>query len=331
MATSVRMLLPGGESSRWGLRLDEGSRFLGSSCAPYAHEERAAVERSANIVMADIDMGPSACLFVISSSPLRQSTSLSCSPSFSLSLVVPSFLPSPRLSVVQMASSYSTVVSAYKLPKLTADNFVTWKTYITSALQERELWSYVDGTALAQFTSASATVTSTSTTSETPSRSQAAQAQSLELYNKDRKARAIIVLSASEAMLIHTQPESMSAAETWAKICAACQPKGMATKCSLLRQLWHLRMQEGQRAQDVINQVEAISNKLIGIGEQVPSYHKSIALLGALPPSWEQWAQLMEVHSERPQELEFTNVCNLIIGEEQRRLANHVGHQSEVP
>ena len=49
-----------------------------------------------------------------------------------------------------MASSYSAVVSADKLPKLTADNFVTWKTYITAALQERELWSYVDGTALTQ-------------------------------------------------------------------------------------------------------------------------------------------------------------------------------------
>ena len=105
---------------------------------------------------------------------------------------------------------------------------------------------------------------------------------------KDRKARAIIVLSVSEAMLIHTQPETMTAAETWTKICTACQPKGMATVSSLLRQFWHLRMQEGQRAQDIINQVEAINNKLVNIGENVPSYHKSIALLAALPPSWEQ-------------------------------------------
>ena len=129
------------------------------------------------------------------------------------------------------------------------------------------------------------TSTSTASDEQRPSGARFSTPAQQELYNKDRKARAIIVLSVSEAMLIHTQPESMSAAETWNKICAACQPRGMATKCSLLRQLWHLRMQEGQRAQDVINQVEAICNKLIGIGEQVPSYHKSIALLGALPPS----------------------------------------------
>ena len=49
-----------------------------------------------------------------------------------------------------MASSSSAVVSADKLPKLTADNFVTWKTYITAALQERELWSYVESSPLAQ-------------------------------------------------------------------------------------------------------------------------------------------------------------------------------------
>ena len=228
-----------------------------------------------------------------------------------------------------MASSYSAVVSADKLPKLTADNFVTWKTYITAALQERELWSYVESSPLAQLP-APPTSTSTASDEQRPSGARFSTPAQQELYNKDRKARAIIVLSVSEAMLIHTQPESMSAAETWNKICAACQPRGMATKCSLLRQLWHLRMQEGQRAQDVINQVEAICNKLIGIGEQVPSYHKSIALLGALPPSWEQWAQLMEVHSERPQELDFTNVCNLMIGEEQRRLANQAGRQTEV-
>ena len=49
-----------------------------------------------------------------------------------------------------MASSYSAVVSADKLPKLTHDNFVTWKMYITAALQERELWGYVGGVPLVQ-------------------------------------------------------------------------------------------------------------------------------------------------------------------------------------
>lgn len=222
-----------------------------------------------------------------------------------------------------MASSYSaSVVSADKLPKLTMDNFITWKTYITAALQERELWSYVAGDPVVR-------VPSPPIIPEEVLADQRAVLQTTystqlqEYHNKDRKARAIIVLSVSEAMLIHTQPDTMNARDTWNKICSACQPKGMATKSSLLRQLWHLRMLEGQRAQDSINQLEAICNKLVGIAHNVPSDEKSIALLAALPPSWDQWVQLMESRAADPQALEFTTVCNLMIGEEQRRLANN--------
>ena len=135
-----------------------------------------------------------------------------------------------------MASSYSAVVSADKLPKLTRDNFVTWKMYITAALQERELWSYVGGLPLVQPPSMPTTA-STSTGSDNQSLATILK-EVQDFINKDRKARAIIVLSVSEGMLIHTQPESMTAAQTWEKICAACQPKGMGTTYTLIRQLW---------------------------------------------------------------------------------------------
>ena len=75
--------------------------------------------------------------------PILSLSSASFSSSSSLS--TPSLTSSP-----DMASSYSAVVSADKLPKLTHDNFVTWKMYITAALQERELWGYVGGVPLVQ-------------------------------------------------------------------------------------------------------------------------------------------------------------------------------------
>ena len=242
-----------------------------------------------------------------------------------------SSLPTLSLtSLPDMASSYSAVVSADKLPKLTPDNFVTWTMYITAALQERELWSYVGGVPLAQPPSTPASA-STAMGPGDPNLAQdnAALKEVQDFINKDRKARAIIVLSVSEAMLIHTQPESMTAAQTWDKICAACQPKGMGTTYTLIRQLWNLRMHEGQRVQDHINQVEAICNKLTGIGQTVEPFLKSIALLGSLPPSWEPWVQVIVVRAVGPSDLDYTTICNLMIGEEQRRLIHQDGRQTE--
>jgi hypothetical protein len=204
-------------------------------------------------------------------------------------------------------SSYSASVSAEKITKLTIDNFATWKLYITAVLEDRDLYDLVTGKEVCPL--------STPTTADGKVDATALDKAQREWKKKDRSARSAIVVSVSESMAIHVQPVTMTAKETWEKVCAACQPKGWAAKAVLLGQLWRGPvMQEGERAQDHINRIEAVCNKLAGMGVNVSEEDKAIALILSLPPSWSAFVTNMETAS---QTADYSTIVNRILGEEQ--------------
>lgn len=229
-------------------------------------------------------------------------------------------------------SSYSASVSADKITKLTIDNFATWQLYITAVLEDKDLYDLVTGKEAYPLavgmtnvgvTPAEDRVDSSVGTTGTVERSADTAAADLvkaqrEWKKKDRSARSAIVVSVSESMAIHVQPVTMTAKETWDKVCAACQPKGWAAKAVLLGQLWRGPvMQEGERAQDHINRIEAVCNKLTGMGVTIKEEDKAIALILSLPPSWSAFVTNMETAS---QTADYSTIVNRILGEEQNRI-----------
>ena len=209
-------------------------------------------------------------------------------------------------------SSYSASVSADKITKLTIDNFATWQLYITAVLEDKDLYDLVTGKEVYPtvgvnkngVTPAEGKVDPPGDTTNPVDQSADNAAVDLvkaqrEWKKKDRSARSAIVVSVSESMAIHVQPVTMTAKETWDKVCAACQPKGWAAKAVLLGQLWRGSvMQEGERAQDHINRIEAVCNKLTGMGVTIKEEDKAIALILSLPPSWSAFVTNMETASQ---------------------------------
>lgn len=155
-------------------------------------------------------------------------------------------------------SSYSASVSADKITKLTTDNFATWQLYITAVLEDKDLYDLVTGKEVYPMavgvTKNGATPAEGKVDPPGNTVDQSADNAAVDLVKaqrewkkKDRSARSAIVVSVSESMAIHVQPVTMTAKETWDKVCAACQPKGWAAKAVLLGQLWRGPvMQEGE-------------------------------------------------------------------------------------
>ena len=210
------------------------------------------------------------------------------------------------------------------------ENFTTWRVRIRAVLLAHGLWAFVGGQPAARPPSPPSAPADAG--EEAQSAVQSAYAAQLQEYHrKDAQARAIIVLSTSPSMVLYTGPHTMSARETWERLCSVCQPKGLTARCALVLRLWRNRMRKGERVRERIDEVRDVCARLEVIGQPVSLEDRAIALLVTLPPSWDAWVQQVDCLVLDPQPLDFSTICELLVAEEQRRLAYAASRPAQRP
>jgi hypothetical protein len=139
----------------------------------------------------------------------------------------------------------------------------------------------------------------------------------------DTYARSAIILTLSPSLIMYAEPSTMTAKETWDKVCAPHQPKGMSSFALLFRQLWQGSMyQSGTPMQSHIDQFTSIANKLAEMGEPVPDMYLACALLFSVSTDWEvrQSVTLNTLPSTKTGL--FQHVANDYLQEERTRTLN---------
>src|ERR1700722_1329651 len=124
-----------------------------------------------------------------------------------------------------MASSTNTSATIIKEP-LNDNNYGSWKFKIQLILEDRGLWGYVDG-----------------------SIPQPVKPEELPAWKiKDGQAKAQIGLNVGDDQSIHVRGCKTSK-EAWDALASIFEQKGLNSRVFLFRQLWTLRLADGERVQ----------------------------------------------------------------------------------
>ena len=84
----------------------------------------------------------------------------------------------------------------------------------------------------------------------------------------------------------------MTARQMWDKLAAQCHRKDMATRISLMQQLFSTRLHAADNVDQHIHAMAEIRDRLINIGKPLDDAVAAIALLLSVPaevPQWEMW------------------------------------------
>ena len=135
--------------------------------------------------------------------------------------------------------------------------------------------------------------------------------------------RSAIVLALSATMQEYTEPPSMTAKQTWNKVCEPHLPKGMSSFAQLFRQLWvGCAYESGTPMQSHIEKFSSIANRLAEMGEAVPDKYLACALLFSVPSDWEIRQSITLNTLPANGTALFRHVANDYLQEEKTRVLN---------
>ena len=166
-----------------------------------------------------------------------------------------------------------------------ANNYATWCTYVKAVLKGQGLYGHITGTTARPSPSAPSTKTAGSGQSEADTKAVA------EWDRHDDKAQSIILLGVTPAMLGYIAGD-MTARQMWDKLATQCHRKDMATRISLMQQLFSTRLRAADNVDQHIHTMAEIRDRLINIGKPLDDAVAAIALLLSVPaevPQWEMW------------------------------------------
>jgi len=102
----------------------------------------------------------------------------------------------------------------------------------------------------------------------------------------DRKEKSIIQLCVSDSILLNVSREAMAKA-LWDKLGTLYQSKSLVNKQFLQKNLYNLRMKDGDLVTEHLNTFNNVVSKLSSIEIKISDEDKCIILLCSLPDSWD--------------------------------------------
>ena len=125
-----------------------------------------------------------------------------------------------------------------------ANNYTTWCTYVKAALKGQGLYGHVTGSTTRPARDAAGTEPDAKSTADWDRR--------------DDKAQSIIMLGVTPAMVNHIAGD-MTAREMWDKLASQCRRKDMATRVSLMQQLFTTRLRSADNVDQHIATMSGVA------------------------------------------------------------------------
>jgi hypothetical protein len=190
------------------------------------------------------------------------------------------------------------------IEKFSGENYHLWKFKMMMVLKEKGLWEFVEGKEL------------------DPA---ASEKERNDFKRREERALALLVLSLSDAQLLHVQP-ALTAKEAWLKLSEVHERKGLANKLYLRRKFLTVKMEEGDGMQAHINKVKTMAQQLTAIGAPVADEDIIVTLLYSLPENYESLIVALE---SRADALTLEFITARLLHEEARRKEAGV-HQENI-
>jgi hypothetical protein len=163
-----------------------------------------------------------------------------------------------------------------------ASNYTTWCTYVKAALKGQNLYGHITGT--------------------TVKPAAGADVKPLEEWNRrDEKAQSIIMLGVMPTMVNHIAGD-MTAKEMWDRLAVQCRRRDMATRLSLMQQLFTTRLRSGENVDQHISAMNDIRTQFINIGKPIEDDVAAFALLLSVPAEVPQWEMFLRSHTTSDKE-----------------------------
>lgn len=194
-----------------------------------------------------------------------------------------------------------------RIVKLNNENYSVWKYKMELILIKENLWEKVMKIRVAVVVVAE---------------QEAAAAAAEEDWKKcDNKARALIGLAVEDDQLAHIR-KKVTAWESWEALRLYHEKTTLSNKVHIMRRICDLKMSENGNAEDHINQMRELFQKLVDIGEAGISESWNVAmLLSSLPRSYDTLITALEARDEN--DLTFAFVQQKLLAEYQRRHCNN--------
>ena len=161
---------------------------------------------------------------------------------------------------------------------LNGPNYATWKVQCKLALMKEGLWNFVTG-------------------DENAPENQGEQAKYL--LRRDR-ALATIVLSVDATLLYLLGPDPEHPPVVWKKLADQFQKKKWTNKLALRRELYNLKLKDGQSLQKHVKMLTKIFDELSYIGDPLDQENEVVHLLASLPESYDMLVTALETSPEVP-------------------------------
>ena len=131
----------------------------------------------------------------------------------------------------------------------------------------------------------------------------------------DRKAKSTILLCVSDSVLLNVLGEATAKA-LWDKLGTLYQSKSLVNKLFLRKNLYHLRMKDGDSVTEHMNVFNTVVSQLSSIDTKISDEDKCISLLCSLPDSWDS---LVIAIGSNATALQFDEIVSALLTEEMRR------------
>ena len=165
------------------------------------------------------------------------------------------------------------------IEKLNVNNFTNWKFRVQMHLEERNLWDVINGAQKAPKVVAKGT-------SSQKGKEKVTTSADLEAWKKnDQKALNTISQTINDTELIHVRNAESSAA-AWKRLSEIFEAKGLSHEGNLRKQLYTLRLVEGNTIQQHINRFTNIVEQLKNIGITLEDRGAVTTFLDTLPKSY---------------------------------------------
>ena len=104
----------------------------------------------------------------------------------------------------------------------------------------------------------------------------------------DRKAKSTIRLCLSNSILLNVSEEATTK-DLWEKLVKLYQSKSLVNKLFLIKNLYNLRMRDGDSVAEHLNAFDTVVSQLVFVEIKISDEDKCIGLLCSLPDSWIVW------------------------------------------
>eukprot|EP00253_Pinus_taeda_P036502 PITA_36502 len=131
----------------------------------------------------------------------------------------------------------------------------------------------------------------------------------------DRKAKSTIRLCVSDSILLDVSGEATTKA-LWDKIGTLYQSKSLVNKLFLRKNLYNLRMKDGNLVTEHLNTFNIVVSQLASVDIKISDEDKCISLLSSLPNSWDS---LVIAIGSNATALQFDEIVSALLMEEMRQ------------